>query len=297
MLTNIKYLLCTIIVLVVIVALADQYLKYQRISILSKIDQKTIVEGIKEAQKHKVVFVGITRDNAKDLKIVKKDIEAIGKYFQDYRGIFFENDSKDRTKRILKQWSTDNNKIKVISKDFGNKKRPNILFLANARNEYLKPLMSQPEYGDFDLVIMLDMDMSYGFDVRSIMNSISQIDKWDTICANGMMKNNRMYDTFAFRDQSSIKYAPHEIGGFPAYWNQVETNFKKFYHVNEAIVPVHSCFGGLAIYKKAALKNCKYDSIEDDCEHVYLHQCMRKKNNAKIFLNPSMVVFYSHYTL
>ena len=266
-------------------------------SILSQISQDNVVKGIEEAKKHKVVFVGIARDNAQDLKILRQDVDKIGKYFKDYKGIFFENDSKDKTKQILKEWSQDNKNMKIISQDFHNKKRPNILFLANAHNQYLNELMLNPEYKDFNIVIALDMDMKYGFDFRGIMDSMSKFNQWDAVCANGLQSKDSMYDAFAFRN----KQFPHTRFNVPegenVCWNKIVPQIQKLYYpVNHDLVPVFSCFNGLAIYKKDALENCKYDSIKEDCEHVLLHDCMRKKNNAKIFLNPSMVVFYSHYT-
>lgn len=264
----------------------------------SKIDQNSLKKGIEESKKHKVVFIGITRDNAKDLKIVRRDIEIIGKYFKDYKVLFFENDSKDGTKELLKKWSNKNTNIKIISQDLHNKKRPSILFLANARNKYLNELMSNPEYKDFDIAIALDVDMPYGFDFRGIMDSMSKFNQWDAVCANGLESKNIMYDAFAFRNQE-FPYTRFNVPeGEDVYWDTIVPQIRQLYYpVNHAMIPVFSCFGGLAMYKKNALKNCKYDSIQEDCEHVPLHDCMRKKNNARIFLNPSMVVFYSHYVL
>lgn len=218
------------------------------------------------------MFIGITRDNAKDLEIVRRDIEIIGKYFKDYKVLFFENDSKDGTKKILKKWSNENKNIKIISQDFHNQKRPSILFLANARNKYLNELMSNPEYKDFDIAIALDVDMPYGFDFRGIMDSMSKFNQWDAVCANGLESKDSMYDAFAFRNKEFPYTSFNVPEGEDVYWNKIAPQIQTLYYsVNHAMIPVFSCFGGLAIYKKNALENCKYDSIQEDSEHVPLH--------------------------
>lgn len=70
---------------------------------------------------------------------------------------------------------------------------------------------------------------------------------------------------------------------------------QKIYPIGSDLVPVHSCFGGMAFYKKNIVTACEYNSIDNDCEHVPFHQCLIDKNNARIFMNPSQAIRYSHY--
>lgn len=50
--------------------------------------------------------------------------------------------------------------------------------------------------------------------------------------------------------------------------------------------PVDSCFGGMALYRGHLFDDCKYESNDGDCEHVHLHQCM-KKHNPKVRFFPA----------
>lgn len=262
----------------------------EQLQALNGLDPFVLAKGSNEMKKHKVVFAGITRNNAPDLPITLKTIEHIGGFFSDYRVIVFENDSNDGTKQILTQWKTNNPKIQVISEDYAIQKRPNIKFLAMARNKYIKALQD-PQYAQFDMVIFIDMDMSFGIDVRGIQDSFAKIEMWDSVCSNGIFKNTgEMWDAFAFRNNEF----PHDTR-VPGYWNLLLSKIQKIYPAGTNLVPVHSCFGGLAIYKRSSILGCEYDSIDEDCEHVSFHKCATAKNHMRMFLNPNQMIRYSHY--
>ena len=262
----------------------------ERLIFLDALDKSILAKGIDEMKRHKVVIAGITRNNAPDLAITMKTIEYIGSFFSDYRVIVFENDSDDGTKQILNGWQTRNSKINILSENYSIQKRPSNKFLAMARNKYIKVLQSE-QYKDFDIVLFIDMDMSFGIDARGIQDSFAKIDAWDGVCANGIFKNTgEMWDAFAFRNDEF----PHDTY-VPGYWDQLLPKIQKVYPVGSNLVPVHSCFGGLAIYKKASIVNCEYDSIDEDCEHVAFHRCAINKNKMRLFMNPNQMIRYSHY--
>ncbi len=62
------------------------------------------------------------------------------------------------------------------------------------------------------------------------------------------------------------------------------------------LLPVQSCFGGLAFYRHEKILGCEYNSIADDCEHVEFHKCIREKNHGRIFMNPAQILRYAHYS-
>jgi hypothetical protein len=275
-----------------------QSLPLEKINALDFIAKNNLDLGQDEMNKHKAVFVGISRDNTHQLPEVIRHIEYIGQHFMDYRVIVFENDSTDGTKFILQYWKNTNPKVSIISKDYCDEKRPSIKFISDARNEYLETLKSK-EYDEFDIIIPVDMDMVYGIDIRGIKDSFSKIDKWDAICSNGIFKSaGNMYDVFAFRNEE-FPESPTEHDAKHSkddYWSKGNIKrMQKIYRPESDLMPVYSCFGGLAIYKRFLFKDCVYDSIDEDCEHVYLHQCMRNKYNARIFLNPAQIIRYEHW--
>ena len=68
-----------------------------------------------------------------------------------------------------------------------------------------------------------------------------------------------------------------------------------------SMVPVVSAFCGLAIYKMSKIKNCYYDGRNrekpqgsfvrnyQDCEHIFFHNNMIKKNGARIFISSNIL--------
>lgn len=260
---------------------------------LATLDKNKLLAGQKEMAKHKIIITGITRDNAVDLPIMIKHIEYVGEFFGDYRVILIENDSTDGTKAIIDNWQNANKKVKVISQDYRNTKRPSIKFLADVRNKYLEAIEKDIKYENFDIMMVVDMDMSYGFDVRGIMHSFSQINRWDSVCSNGISnQKGEMYDMFAFRNEE-FPWKP--IDNPEKYWSEVVPRGQKVYDISLDLIPVYSCFGGLGIYKIDFTKSCRYDSIQGDCEHLPFHECIKENHKGRIVMNPAQVIRYSHY--
>merc|ERR1719262_225837 len=56
---------------------------------------------------------------------------------------------------------------------------------------------------------------------------------------------------------------------------------------------VHSCFGGLGLYKPERFLSCSYDPESADCEHVSMHACMRQKGGeGRMFMDPMLTTLY-----
>ncbi len=280
--------------------LVDYTITYKKqkesLSRLDFIDDSILERGGLAMKDKRALFVGITRDNGDHISGSIALIESVGKKFKEYKAIIFENDSTDSTKKILSLWKSNNKNVKVLNKSFGIKKRPSILFLAKVRNFYVDEI-NKTEYDDYDYVFVVDMDMSYGIDVRGVQDSFSKSDRWDVVCSNGISsRNGEMYDAFAFRNDE-FPYSPAEYKKKfgKSYWKQYVQTIQKIYSPQDDMIEVDSCFNGLAIYKKNLFRGCKYDSVEEDCEHIFLHKCMKGNYDARIFMNPAQVIRYLHY--
>ena len=290
-----------IAILLTLLCAALAWLNYIPLEHLDGLDLPTVQTGYKEMTKHRIVICGITRDNAVELPVVIKHIEHTGQHFADYRVIVFENDSRDGTKQVLAKWQAGNPKVHIISKDFGNVKRPSLEFMAAARNQYMTKLFNDPQYQDFDMVMVVDMDHIHGWDDRGVADSFAKIDRWDSVGSNGIYDDKgTMYDLLAFRSPDF----PHRITRKELGYKTVSTEcLKKYgkafcervYPVGSNLVPVQSCFGGMAFYKKQYIKGCKYASIDNDCEHLPFHACLREQNQGRMVMNPSQVLRYFHY--
>lgn len=189
--------------------------------------------------------------------------------------VFFENDSDDGTQNILEHWP-----IKLLTTVLGDKQLTGTglarrINMAGYRNQYLRWI--QDRLDKYDLVIIIDTD-TYGWSYDGIANSCSYFPQYDVFGSNGLIYiSQRMYyDTYAYREIDQTKHITQQ--------NLLEKN-----RGDEPYL-VNSCFGGLAIYKASVLKDTKYEYW--DCDHVTIHQQIRK-NGYKIVMNPSQIVLYS----
>jgi len=82
--------------------------------------------------------------------------------------------------------------------------------------------------------------------------------------------------------------------------------YQRIIPVTSGLISVESAFGGLGIYRINKLKGCRYSGLRDCCnsqkygvigscrpdvcEHVEFHRQMRKKNGAKIFICPKLLI-------
>lgn len=243
---------------------------------LDVLDNEVLSKGKEELQKHKLLVLGITRDNSGALSHVIQRIENLGKEFKDYKVVLFENDSKDGTKFTLWLWKLLNWNVTILNEDFNIKKRPDIKFMANARNKYLDYING--EYPEYDIVLILDMDMKNGWDERGIYDSFAKISDWDVVCGNGLFTKDgeygHMYDAFAFRSDE-FPHGPEQDN----YWTDLVLKVQKKYLPGTQMVPVKSCFNGMAFYKRKSMdRKCVYDSMRysssyfnEECEHVIYH--------------------------
>jgi hypothetical protein len=255
-----------------------------------------------------VAICSIVRNCGKNLIENISIVEKLRERFKSSHVIIFENDSIDQTKKILKSWNEKSKNVIINCKDEYEKTIPEndlggynkyfskhrIAKMANYRNNYLEKL--EELNIDFDYVIVVDLDVSQ-IDLNGIIHSFQLSKQWDVITANGYSRSpllrKRYHDTFALV----------EIG------NEKESQNEKIIHQNQGkwaflkkgmpLIPVYSAFGGLAIYKYELIKGLRYgvfqnnnSRVEVKCEHFSLHDRMIKNDNAKIFINPNMLILY-----
>jgi hypothetical protein len=100
--------------------------------------------------------------------------------------------------------------------------------------------------------MVIDMEMSYGFDIRGIYHSFAAWKSWDAAASNGVSTSKgEMYDAFAFRNSEFpwVHYYKPDT-----YWSDIIPQIQRVNPVNSPSVVVDSAFGGLAIYGRGTLK-------------------------------------------
>lgn len=261
-----------------------------------------------------IIICGIVRDAERGLTRNIPIINELCGYFKDYRVVVYENDSKDATKKLLRQWkSRDGQRIHICMEDtdssstipdagsvnanpFFCKKR--ITKMANLRNKYMEYIDAQK--WDADYLIVVDLDVAR-LDLDAILSSFKNGAEWDAVTAFGYSLSPKMslryHDTYALtrwgdennpQTEEKIKRLADEYG-------RLKTS--------DEWVRVYSAFGGLAIYKFEAVKGLRYKALPNDdsrvemkCEHFSIYKQMQERGYDKFYVNPQMKLKYQALT-
>lgn len=210
----------------------------------------------------KVLICGIGRKIEKAVPNVIRSATALGSQFADYRVLIYENNSNDKTPDLLKAWAKENPKVIIRSEKLSAKKlkramRMGVLNrteqIARARNIVLDLAMDK-KFDDFKYVVWADLDFLDPWDVEGVVDTILHPQQeWDAVFAYGA------YDLFALR-------APEWPIGFELlgsfYFEHLDRIYKEFtLDRNGPWKKVYSAFGGLAIYRREALRGCRYTGV------------------------------------
>lgn len=261
-----------------------------------------------------IVICSIVRNAAKGLQ---RNIPVINKLcglFKDSRIVVFENDSVDRTKRILQKWHlSDPERIHVFMDDYGKPTIPSasevtcnrffsfirIQNMARFRNQYLDYIEQQgwnPTY-----LLVVDLDVSR-ISFEGILSSFEAEMEWDAVTAFGYSMSpslkRRYHDVYILvkNGEESIPQTEESIA-------RKADEFMMFYG-KKAWVPVYSAFGGLAIYKYDKVKGIRYSAIPNDDgrvqsrgEHFSLYKQMNQRGPVRVYINPQMTIKYQDVDL
>jgi hypothetical protein len=274
---------------------------------------KEYIDG-KELMKNSFVSIcSIVRDCQTNLKKNIPRVERLRGLFKNSEVIIFENESKDNTLKILKNWERESNNVYVLSDNFEDptiqshwirKKGPNFSIssigkMAFYRNKYMNFLNSHVNQRDF--VIVTDLDIS-NFCIDGIIHSFGTSIDWDCISANGVSLSSSLirqyHDSYALIEYGKLNDKQTK--------QSIKVNRARFSFLKPGmpLVLVDSAYGGLAIYKWESIKDAYYScpinndlGVQCKCEHVGLHMRMKEKGHTKIFVNPNMMVKYRSITI
>jgi glycosyltransferase involved in cell wall biosynthesis len=236
---------------------------------------------------------------------IDKNIQLLletGSYYQDHRIVIFENDSTDRSREIIKDWSKRNSKIDLIDCEVPNcrynKKRENglsrnrqdnMVFYRNKCLAYIKQ-----KYSDYDYLLLVDFDMVGYYSIEGLIHSMS-FDNWDAIFVNGRTPYvllsglvSHMYDSLSFVDHSEdIKTRYQTISNS---FTQFISSMKMMFISGKQLYKVKSAFNGSGLYRMSSILPFEY--VKDwSCEHIGLHYQMIDKGYDKLYINPNWLLF------
>ena len=214
----------------------------------------------------KILICGVIKNGENGFLNVKKSIEKLGQRVLDYRVIIYENNSTDATKELYLDWAKSEKKLIFIHENLSKEFLENFTIkkgdyrtehIARARNIVLKKALNL-EFDSYPYLIMVDLDDFDEWNIDEILDSIKNPEKdWDGIFANGS------YDLYALRSKEFLLSA--EILGWnlwSVFQPYIGLKLKKIL-ASRRWYPVESGFGGLAIYKREAIKGCIYKGLID----------------------------------
>jgi hypothetical protein len=168
--------------------------------------------------------------------------------------------------------------------------------MAFYRNQYIDYVDKENLEGDYVIIVDMDINKIY---TKGIIHSFALNYDWDALAANGISRapsafyRKRYYDSFATIEcgQEDNPQTEESIKATQYKW--------AFLKPNMPLIRVASAFGGLTIYKREAIANCRYgvmlnedEHVECRCEHYYFHQQMKANGYDKIFINPALRLKY-----
>jgi len=243
-----------------------------------------------------IVFGMLARDCAEQLAKNITRLETLGEMFKEYHIVVYENDSKDGTTEMLKEWAQKNPNVVSInettkqitfpqqSKDipYPGQSYPRISKMAGFRNRVLKEVR---ERFTPDLFCFIDIDVE-NFDPQTVVDAIDNAPEgWGGLFANGLVIidyedhqciNPIMYDYFAYTEKG---VNPYEEGDYAiripdnhaVTWIEQRFINRKRYH------QCNSAFNGIGIYRWEAIEGLDYVAYQTPelkevnaslCEHV-----------------------------
>jgi glycosyltransferase involved in cell wall biosynthesis len=268
--------------------------------------------GRKKLSESVITICGIVRNCDNNLKKNITTINMLCDAAKDYHIIIFENDSVDNTKQVLQEWQKQRKNIHISLADFHTTTIPEqskivnryfsrhrIEKMATYRNYYLEYISNNQIVSNY--ILVLDMDVKK-VPLNGIFHSLGENREWDCITANGYIYSPSVW----FKKRYNDAYALVECG--MENTAQTEKIIKQnqyrwaFLKPDMPFIRVYSAFGGLAIYKYAAIKDCRYSVIQNQdehvevrCEHFSLYKQMMNKGFDKVYINPYMAIRYQPY--
>lgn len=247
----------------------------------------------------KVLIAGTVRDCANR---VVRELGQIRRAFgaaKVARALIIESDSTDATCRELQKHFDADPWGEVCGLGKLEPKYPlRTARLAYCRNQYLSAFLNRPDYRDFDLLVVADLDGVNRHVTQAAVASCWTIpDPWDVVTANQL---GAYYDLWALRvrdwcpDDSIVLYRRLLRFADERSARRLAIEARRLAVREDAgAIETESSFGCLSIYRKEILTSgARYDGLDasgqEVCEHVSLNRGIRAAG-GRIFINPAFI--------
>lgn len=270
--------------------------------------------GFRAMARHRATVCGLARNCARRLPALLAKLDRMASLFGECRFIVIENDSVDQTGTLLKDWAHDDPRVELVqlcllhSPDSGAAGRgvrrgeesfsiERIERMSYLRNGYIERLGTL--HGD-DIVMVVDFDI-HGFSIEGIAHTLGSGVEWDCVAANCLRFSPRhpfhrhvYWDTYAYEPENGFPGGALDRSSMLKAQVSLPVLLRK-----EALLPVRSAFGGLALYRAEAIRGRRYSTEPNEdslvnvlSEHIGLHRDMAAAGHSAIFINRRQTVVY-----
>eukprot|EP00929_Paragymnodinium_shiwhaense_P119101 TRINITY_DN90990_c0_g1_i1.p1 TRINITY_DN90990_c0_g1~~TRINITY_DN90990_c0_g1_i1.p1 ORF type:complete len:808 (-),score=133.07 TRINITY_DN90990_c0_g1_i1:7-2430(-) len=209
------------------------------------------------------VIVGMMKNSANFISRAIHIMEAMGGLFAAYDIVIIENDSKDDTSQQLRAWARRNPNVLVSTHIFGRTKRDiysRTRWLSQLRNRQLEIAFQFSWASNIrhewkpDVVIVFDPDMK-AVDLDGLASSVRMVLAPGGpvgATANGVTREGRYYDMFAFRS-CNVHWDARKGPLFDLKEKDEWERLMPLYTSDLEPFAVDSAFSGCAVYKAEAV--------------------------------------------
>lgn len=239
------------------------------------------------------VAAGLIRDPSRSLVRELRQIDAVLSSSFEVHYVFVESDSKSPiTDRVLNRIKNVLRNVEILRLGTLESSIPNrIERIAACRDAYMDAF----EKMEAEYLVVFDTDGMNRKLSKAGFGSALELDDWAGLFAN---QGGPYYDIFALRSEGWVESdcftamdRLQRRGFNPELAHSVAVESKMLrIPVTNRPIEVDSAFGGLAIYKGAAVRGCRYSGAATSagvCEHVSFNEGVRK--GGRLLIVPSLV--------
>ena len=242
------------------------------------------------------LFCGaVTRNLEKSFPNFKQFMYSLFGELTDLQLFIYENNSTDKTKKLLEDWAVQDKRVhvkcEVFSKEFlleqGYARAYDNIpcrmeSISTARNKLVEWMESfGMGVGEDDLTIFIDPDIPTVFPVECLVSLCRSFPQGaHAFFANGLSGNMKYYDAYAYRDTQhpfGAELLGEEIFDFK--YKSVITQIP----FDSQPIPVLSAFGGLGIYKSICIRGLRYSATPTQDLHT-LNLRIMKENPDHLYV-------------
>jgi len=235
------------------------------------------------------LFCGaVTRNLEKSFPVFKQFMYSLFESLPELQLFIYENNSTDKTKKLLEDWATLDKRVHVKCEDFSKeflleqgyaRSYDNLPCrmesISTARNKLVEWMeLSGMGVGEDDLTIFIDPDIPTAFPVDCLVSLCRSFPQGaHAFFANGLSGNMKYYDAYAYRDTQHPFGA--ELLGEEIFDFKYKSVIKQI-PFNAQPIPVLSAFGGLGIYKSSCIRGLRYSAVPTQDLHTLNQRIIRE---------------------